>query len=291
MKAQRSLTACGSNRPSFAPMNSRALDRLSLEAQLNRALSQDQFELHFQPQTDLATGHMVGLEALLRWNSPDRGLVMPSEFIPIAEETGLILSIGEWVLHAACAQLEAWQRSGYAVFPVAVNLSAQQIETGQLTRQLKQVLANTGLEAKRLEFELTESTIMREPEKATISLNEFRAMGVKLAVDDFGTGYSSLGYLKRLPLNRLKIDRSFVEDIGRDPGDEAISRAVIQLARTLGLETVAEGVEREEQADFLRREGCDIAQGYLYSRPLPPDELQKVWHKTQAYYDSTRQSL
>lgn len=254
-------------------------DHLLLENALRGAIERGELILHYQPQLDLSdTGHLIGIEALIRWQHPELGLVPPDKFIPLAEEIGLIGEIGLWVLQAACEQMVEWDQQQFRVPRVAVNLAAQQIEAGQLPRQVREVLQNTGLAAERLELELTESTILRDPARAINDLVDFRTMGVSLAVDDFGTGYSSLAYLKRLPIDRLKIDRSFVHDIGRDPGDEAICRAIIQLARALELETVAEGIEREDQAAFLLAEGCQYAQGFLYSRPLPADELYAQWH-------------
>lgn len=254
-------------------------DHLLLENALRGAIERNELLLHYQPQVDLSDPHrLIGIEALIRWQHPELGLVPPDKFIPLAEEIGLIGEIGLWVLKTACEQMLQWDQQQFSVPRVSVNLAAQQIETGQLPRQVRRVLKDSGLAAERLELELTESTILREPAKAISDLVDFRTMGVSLAVDDFGTGYSSLAYLKRLPIDRLKIDRSFVHDIGRDPGDEAICRAIIQLARTLGLETVAEGIEREDQAAFLLTEGCQYAQGFLYSRPLPANELYIQWH-------------
>ena len=262
----------------FAPELSADLgQRLAIENELRGAADRGELVLHYQPQFDLASGDMVGVEALVRWNHPRRGLVAPNQFIPLAEETGLINEIALWVMHNACAQVVRWEQDGLAVPRVAVNLSVRQIERGVLSGQVAEVLAKTQLEASRLELEITESTIMHEPEKAIGALGELKTLGVMLSVDDFGTGHSSLSYLKRLPLDRLKIDKSFVGDIGHDANDEAISRAVIGLARSLGLESVAEGVEREEQAEFLRAEGCEFAQGYLFGHPVPADALYETW--------------
>jgi diguanylate cyclase (GGDEF)-like protein len=252
------------------------LEQLVMENALRDAIKREELVLHYQPQYNLTTGALVGVEALVRWRHPDIGLVPPGQFIPLAEETGIIGEIGVWVLHEACRQAIAWQSEGFAVPRIAVNLSVQQLQGDVLARQVAEALRETGLEPGRLELEVTESTIMREPESATATLASLRTLGVKLAIDDFGTGYSSLAYLKRLPLDRLKIDKSFVKDIGHDASDEAISRAVIGLARSLGLETVAEGIERAEQAEFLRREGCDIGQGYLYSRPQPAEAVPQT---------------
>jgi predicted signal transduction protein with EAL and GGDEF domain len=252
-------------------------ERLQLETHLRRAVDNDEFELVYQPQVDLASGALVGVEALARWNHPELGSVPPGRFIPLAEELGLIDDIGAWVLREACRQMAAWQDDGLSVPCVAVNLSVQQIEHGVLPTLVADVLRQTGLESGRLELEITESTIMREPEKAIAVLREIHDQGVKISIDDFGIGHSSLSYVKRLPVDRLKIDQSFVREIGRDVNDEAICRTVIELARNLGLAAIAEGVERQEQVDFLRREGCRFAQGYLFSKPLPADALRELW--------------
>ncbi len=262
----------------FEPgLASGVVDALVMESALRVAVSRDQLALHFQPQVDMASGALAGVEALVRWRHPDLGLVPPGRFIPLAEEIGVIGEIGAWVLTEACRQMAGWEARGLAVPRVAVNLSVQQIERGDLVQAVSEALAEAGLAPERLELEVTESLIMREPERAQAVLRDLMEMGVQLAVDDFGTGYSSLAYLKRLSLDRLKIDRSFVGDIGVDAGSEAIVRAVIALARSLGLETVAEGVERQDQAVLLRREGCDIAQGYFYGYPVPAPELLATW--------------
>jgi diguanylate cyclase (GGDEF)-like protein len=262
----------------FEPgLASGVVDALVMESALRVAVSRDQLALHFQPQVDMASGALAGVEALVRWRHPDLGLVPPGRFIPLAEEIGVIGEIGAWVLTEACRQMAGWEARGLAVPRVAVNLSVQQIERGDLVQAVSEALAEAGLAPERLELEVTESLIMREPERAQAVLRDLMDMGVQLAVDDFGTGYSSLAYLKRLSLDRLKIDRSFVGDIGVDAGSEAIVRAVIALARSLGLETVAEGVERQDQAVLLRREGCDIAQGYFYGYPVPAPELLATW--------------
>jgi diguanylate cyclase (GGDEF)-like protein/PAS domain S-box-containing protein len=253
------------------------LDTLVMESALRVAVTRGQLVLHYQPQVDMGSGALLGVEALVRWCHPDLGLVSPGRFIPLAEEIGVIGEIGNWVLTEACGQMAAWDAQGLAVPRVAVNLSVQQIERGDLVRIVSETLGAAGLAPGRLELEVTESLIMREPERAQAVLRDLMDLGVQIAVDDFGTGYSSLSYIKRLSLDRLKIDRSFVGDIGVDVGSEAIVRAVIALARSLGLETVAEGVEREDQAALLRREGCEIAQGYLYGYPVSGSELLAGW--------------
>lgn len=248
-------------------------ERLMLENALRYAVERNELVLHYQPQVRLDTGELVGVEGLVRWQHPELGLISPDKFIPLAEQTGMIGEIGEWVLHESCRQLRQWEQQQCHVPRVAVNLAIQQIESGQLVRQVRSALDEYAIDGRRLELEVTESTIMREPEKATEAMIEFQHMGIKLAIDDFGTGYSSLAYLKRLPLDRLKIDRSFVMDIGEQSGSEAICQTIISLSNSLGLDTVAEGVEQQHHADFLREAGCEIAQGYLFSKPLPPDEL------------------
>jgi len=254
------------------------LERLNMENSLRGAAARNELVLHYQPQIDLNTGKLIGVEALVRWNHPEIGMVPPARFIPLAEETGIIKDIGAWVLLEACRQTVAWQHDGLVVPRMAVNLSVQQIEGKVLSSQVAEVLRATGLEASRLELEITESTIMRNPDNAISALRALKDQGVMLAIDDFGTGHSSLAYLKRMPFDRLKIDQSFVHDIGQNADDESITRTIIGLARSLGLETVAEGVERGDQANFLRAEGCEFAQGYLFSRPVPAAALADAAH-------------
>lgn len=258
-----------------------AEQRLAVESGLRQALANSELRLHYQPQLDLRDGAVVGVEALVRWQHPEWGLVAPENFIPVAEEAGLIDEIGLWVLVHACRQLRAWDEAGLRIPCMAVNCSVQQLDADRLPVQVAAVLAATGVAADRLELEITESMLMREPERAIAVLQALKAQGVRLSIDDFGTGHSSLAYLKRLPVNLLKIDRAFVSGIGNDPNDEQICRTVIALARNLGLRTLAEGVEHAHEAGFLRAEGCDLAQGYHYTPPLPPDELQ-AWFAARA---------
>ena len=258
----------------FKPeMNARIRERMHLEHQLRRALERQQLALHYQPQFDLANGKLVGVEALLRWQQPESGFVSPARFIPVAEDTGLILPIGEWVLTEACRQGVAWQRAGLPEFVIAVNLSAAQLAARNLVGMVASALGNSGLPAERLELELTESTLMKDHERARMVLGDLRRLGVKLAVDDFGTGYSSLSYLKHLPIDKIKIDQSFVRDITTDQNDAAITQAIIAIAAKLNLRVIAEGVETRDQLDTLRDYGCDEAQGFLLGRPIPADEL------------------
>jgi len=254
-------------------MTAGAFEHLVMENALRGAVSRGELRVYYQPQLDLLSGNICGVEALVRWQHPELGLVMPGRFIPLAEEAGIIGLIGEWVLREACRQVKAWDDAGLHVPCVAVNLSVQQIERNTLVQLVSDALASSGLDGTRLELEVTESMIMSDTDQALAVLQDLRALGVKLAIDDFGTGYSSLSYLKRLPMHRLKIDQSFVSDIGLENNGEAIVRAIIALGHSMGLEIVAEGVEYEHQAEFLRQEGCDISQGYLYSRPLEPDAL------------------
>ncbi len=254
-------------------LNEGALERLMMENILRGAVSRNELVLHYQPQIDLASGQLVGVEALVRWQHPKLGVVSPDRFIPLAEEIGIIGDIGAWVLRTACQQLADWDRQGLQVPRMGVNLSVKQIDSEGLVDLVANVLRETALGKHRLELEVTESMLMRAPKSSHAVLDAIKSMGVELAVDDFGTGYSNLAYLKHLPLNRLKIDQSFVRDIGRDGNDESIVRAIIALAHSLGLETIAEGVEEVQQAEFLRREGCNLVQGYLYSRPLPAAQL------------------
>ncbi|WP_162301469.1 EAL domain-containing protein [Cognatilysobacter segetis] len=251
-----------------------AEQRLTLETGLRRALAERELRLHYQPQLDLRDGSVSGVEALVRWQHPEWGLVPPMKFIPVAEETGLIDDIGLWVLVEACRQLRAWDAVGLHVPSIAVNCSVKQLDADRLPVQVAAVLAATGVAPHRLELEITESMLMRDPETAISVLQALKAQGVRLSIDDFGTGHSSLVYLKRLPVDLLKIDRAFVSGIGNDPNDEEICRTVISLARNLGLQTLAEGVERTSEAAFLRAEGCDLAQGFLYTAPLAAPDLE-----------------
>ena len=260
-----------------------ALDRLALENNLRNALRAGELELHFQPQTDMNSGRVVAVEALLRWHHPTLGLLAPDDFIPIAEESGLILPIGNWVLRTACAQLHAWQLAGINhIQRVAVNLSARQFEQPQLPALISEALAQAGLAPSQLELEITESVAMKNPEKSIEILHTLKRMGVELAVDDFGTGHSSLTYLKSFPINCLKIDRSFVRDIETDGHDAEICSATVALAHKLGLQVVAEGVETQGQFDFLRNIHCGKAQGFLISRPVPASEIPALLQSPQS---------
>ncbi|WP_200327794.1 putative bifunctional diguanylate cyclase/phosphodiesterase [Thiocystis violacea] len=254
-------------------MNRRAAERIGLEARLNRALENDELELHYQPQIDLATGEVVAFEALLRWFPADRPPVPPGEFIPIAEESGLIVKLGDWVIRAACLQLRAWREAGYAPVRVAVNLASRQFLEPGLVETVTQLLAETGTASECLELELTERILMADAVEVRAKLHALKEIGVKLSVDDFGTGYSSLAYLKRFPLDTLKIDRSFIIELGEDPTDAAIVSAIVALSRGLNLSTIAEGVETQAQRNLLVDLGCAQAQGYLFSRPLPASEV------------------
>ena len=257
----------------FAPsMNAGALERLSMESSLRLAQEREEFQLHYQPKVDVESGRIAGFEALLRWRHPDLGMVPPSRFIPLAEDTGLIVPIGEWAMRAACRQNRAWQRDGLPPVPVAVNLSVLQFRQRHLKELVLGALAASGLDARHLELELTESMLLDDAAGATATLAELRRVGVRLSIDDFGTGYSSLSYLRRLPLDALKIDQSFVRDIPGNADAAAIVSAVVSMAHDLQLKVVAEGVETVEQLRFLRSRQCDEAQGYLFGRPLPADE-------------------
>jgi diguanylate cyclase (GGDEF)-like protein len=251
-------------------MNATALQRLALESSLRKALAQDELVLHYQPILDVASRRVHGVEALLRWRHSELGLVPPAEFIPLAEVTGLILPMGSWVLRTACAQARAWQ-DRHPGLTVAVNLSARQFQEPSLVAQVTDALADTGLEPRCLQLEITESSAMQNAQSAIQTLRELKALGVGLSIDDFGTGYSSLSYLKRFPIDTLKIDQSFIRDIGSDPDDAAIASAIIALAHVLKLKVVAEGVETAGQLEFLTAHGCDRTQGYLFSRPLSAD--------------------
>jgi EAL domain-containing protein (putative c-di-GMP-specific phosphodiesterase class I) len=257
-------------------INTKASEGLSMENSLRHALERGEFRLHYQPRVDLATGCIFGAEALIRWQDPERGLVSPAEFIPLAEETGLIVPIGEWILRTACAQNKAWQTAGLSSICVAVNLSGRQFQEKELLEKVVRALRESDLSPRFLELELTESIIMKNAEHTIETLCKFHEMGIEIAIDDFGIGYSSLNYLKRFPIGRLKIDQSFVRDITTDPDDSAIVAAIITMAHSLKLKVVAEAVETPDQLEFLRQLQCDEIQGYLFSRPLPPEEMTKL---------------
>jgi diguanylate cyclase (GGDEF)-like protein len=254
-----------------AEMSGLTDDRLALESDLRRALEQGELELYYQPKVDIATNRIRSAEALLRWRHPVRGMVPPDAFIPIAEETGLILPLGEWVLRQACRQVRAWLDAGMTPLRVAVNLSAKQFRHADLAAAVKAALDESSLEPGYIELELTESAIMHNPEQSAATLQTLSAMGVHISIDDFGTGYSSLSYLRRFPLDKLKIDRSFIRDLMTNPDDVSIVRAIISLAHSLRLRVVAEGVETAEQLSFLRELGCDQYQGYFCSPAVAPD--------------------
>jgi diguanylate cyclase (GGDEF)-like protein len=257
-------------------MTAYATERLRLERELHRSIEEGGLGLDYQAQVDGPTGRLLGAEALVRWSTPELGTVSPARFVPLAEETGIVVLLGEWVLREACRQVVAWDRQGFRLPKVSVNVSVRQLERPDFLDRVGAILAETGLAGDRLELEITESVIMAIDDTLAV-LQKLRAMGIRLSVDDFGTGYSSLSYLKLLPIGRIKIDRAFVSGIGRSPGDEAIIRTVATLARSLGLELVAEGVEAASQADFLARVGCTALQGHLHGRPLPAAAFLEAW--------------
>jgi diguanylate cyclase (GGDEF)-like protein/PAS domain S-box-containing protein len=254
-------------------MSARANERVIFEGELHRALLREQFELHFQPQIEIATGNLIGVEALVRWQHPELGWLQPARFIPIAEETGLIGPLGRYVLREACVQSRAWRERGVPAVPVAVNISAAQLRHADFLTMVKEIIAETGIDPKTLELEITEGTMMEVTEPLLARVDSLKQLGVRLSIDDFGTGYSNLAYLRTFPLDRLKIDQSFIASAPHDEGSQTIIRAVLGLGESLGLEVVAEGVETAEQAAVLEKLGCRNAQGYLYGRPMPANEL------------------
>ncbi|MFA5240753.1 MAG: bifunctional diguanylate cyclase/phosphodiesterase [Sulfuricella sp.] len=260
-------------------MNAQALECLELENFLRYAGERKEFELFYQPQVDIVSGCIIGMEALIRWHHPQRGLLLPSEFIPLAEESSLIIPIGEWVLRTACAQTRAWHDQGFGELTVAVNVSAHQFQSGKLPALVRQVLDESGLAPERLELEVTESVAMYDVALTIATLNEIRDAGVHLSIDDFGTGYSSMSYLKRFPISKLKIDQSFVRDMAADTEDAAIAAAVVSLGHSLRFKVIAEGVETGEQRELLASYQCDEAQGYLFNRPVPAEEFARLLHE------------
>lgn len=256
-------------------MTQRVYERVTLENSLRKALSHNELILHYQPQVDMASGRIVGFEALIRWNNPDIGLISPLKFIPIAEETGLIIEIGEWIIEEACRQMAQWRSLGLNPGYIAVNISAKQLIHGNLEKVIPALLKKYRCDPDWIELELTESIIMNNPEYSKNILTQLSESGLKLAIDDFGTGYSSLAYLKNLPINKLKIDKSFVDNLPDNQADGEIVKSIIHLCKGLQLKIVAEGIETEEQGEFLLREGCPIAQGYRYFRPLPASEIRE----------------
>jgi diguanylate cyclase (GGDEF)-like protein/PAS domain S-box-containing protein len=259
-----------------AEMNQQALERLQLQTDLRHALARGELALHYQPQVDLDTGRVAGMEALLRWQHPQLGPVSPAVFIPLAEETGLIHEIGAWALRAACRQNKAWQDAGLAPLRVAVNLSGKEFYRPDLAATVAAALRESGLDGRWLDLELTEGLVTADIGHAVSILHQLKQLGVSLSIDDFGTGYSSLSYLKNFPIDVLKIDQSFVRNIATDPADAAIAGTIVTLGRSLGLSVIAEGVETAEQLHCLRRCGCDQIQGYLFSRPLPPGAFEQL---------------
>lgn len=260
----------------FSPeMTRRAKHRLTLEADLRRALERQELRLHYQPQVDLNNGEMVGLEALVRWQHPERGMIPPGEFIPLAEESGLVVPLGDWVLREACRQIKQWSEAGLAPRQTAVNVSAVQLNRGYLVESVKAALAETGIVPTQLELEITESFVMFDRDQSFKSLAHLKGLGVRLSIDDFGTGYSSLAYLQQLEVHKLKVDMSFVRDMTTNSGNASIVKAIIALGHSLGLEVIAEGVEDPGQARYLRSLHCDVMQGYLVSRPMPAEDVTR----------------
>ena len=270
-------------------MSQRAMERAKMESALRAAIERQEFELFYQPKVELCSGEVIGAEALIRWNHPEMGLMTPQRFIPLAEEVGLIVPIGDWVLRTAHAQNKAWQDAGLPPLKIAVNLSVRQFLQDGLVEAVAEVLRDTGLDGSYLELELTESMVMNNAEHFIDKLNRLKALDVQLSIDDFGTGYSSLSYLKRFPLDRLKIDQSFIRDSATNPEDAAITRSVIDLGHSLNFKVIAEGVETSEQLAFLRANRCDEIQGYYFSKPVPAGEFAALlgagWHLDDGLYN------
>lgn len=260
-------------------MNQASEERFQLENSMRKALQNNEMKLYYQPQVSVASGQIVGMEALIRWQHPEKGFISPASFIPIAEESGLIVQIGEWVIQEACRQSAKWRKSGFKPVRISVNVSAKQLQEESLVDTIKQNFETYGVDANTLGIELTETAIIVEPELALTRLEMIKQLGIKLSMDDFGTGYSSLSYLKRFPIDTLKIDQSFIRSVTVDNEDGALVKAIIAMAHALGMDVVAEGVELQEQLEFLGVHGCDTMQGYLFSRPVPSAELEKLLSK------------
>jgi EAL domain-containing protein (putative c-di-GMP-specific phosphodiesterase class I) len=261
-------------------LKAQSLERLVLETNLRSALDNNELRLEYQAQINLKSQSICGVEALLRWDNPDLGSVPPGQFIPVAEETGLIVPIGRWVLMTACEQAMAWQRQGLPHVCMAVNLSARQFASNEILEHIAEVLDQTGLQPELLELEITEGMVMQDPERAVKRLTAIKQMGVRLAIDDFGTGYSSLGQIKNFPVDTLKVDRSFIRDLPAYTEDRAITEAIIAMAHTLSLTVIAEGVETIEQAEYLRDHACDEMQGFYFSRPIRPEDFAELLRTT-----------
>ena len=277
----------GTAAPFAADMSAGALLRLTIEGELRGAIERNELSLEYQPQYSLGSGHISGMEALLRWKHPSLGLVPPSDFVPIAEQTGLILQIGDWVLRTACTQARAWQLEHVAPVRVAVNVSGLQLIQADFPASVARALQDTGLAPHLLELEITESVIVQDDARAVRSIREMQALGVEIAIDDFGTGHSSFARLSRFPVNRLNIDRAFVRRAHTSNADNAIASAMISMAKTLNIEVVAEGIEEMEQLMLLQDRHCDLGQGYLHSRPLHPAEAQLLLRRAAREDDST----
>ena len=258
-------------------MNARAMEKLQMATDLRRAMDKDEFFLTYQPQLDLETGKITGVEALLRWQHPEEGLIPPSRFIPLAEETGVILPLGEWVLRTACNQAMQWRAAGRPPMRISVNVSGKQFRQPDFIETVERVLKETGLDPRWLELELTESVIMEDVQSAIMTLTDLKIRNINLAIDDFGTGYSSLIYLKHFPIDRIKIAQEFVRDIPSDPDDAAIVEAIIAMARTLNLSVIAEGVEKQEQLQMLRWHRCTEMQGYYFARPMEVKDFDSAF--------------
>jgi EAL domain-containing protein (putative c-di-GMP-specific phosphodiesterase class I)/ActR/RegA family two-component response regulator len=259
-----------------AELNKRIMRRMTMEKHLRRALERNEFLLHYQPQADFATGRINGMEALIRWQSPELGLTPPGSFIPLAEETGLIVPIGEWVLKTACLQNKAWQDAGLPCLTLAINLSPRQFRQENLVEVVARTLRETGLEPRYLELEIVESLLMHDVESAVRLTGKLKELGVCMTMDDFGTGYSSLSYLRQFPFDKIKIDQSFIRNITSDPDNAAIARAMIALAHSLRLRVIAEGIETDGQLNYLLSHGCDEMQGFYFSRPMPAQQLEQM---------------